>query len=112
MNSRTELGRRLRDVRARIVESGASLIHEGNEMTAIEFLRKCATGEYRIVSSGDLNHYQIVEAQSRHLFFVDEETAFGWALLPWDLTTDKDRNREQEYIKSMVASGSRSAVVA
>lgn len=68
-------------------------------MTAIEFLRKCATNEFRIVSSGDLNHWQIAEAQRRHLFFVDEETALGWALLPWDLTTDKDRKREQDYLQ-------------
>lgn len=66
-------------------------------MTAIEFLRKSATGEYRIVSTGDLNHWQIAEASRLRLMFVDEETALGWVLLPWSLTTDKDRKREADY---------------
>lgn len=66
-------------------------------MTAIEFLKKAANGEYRIVSSGDLTRFQIVEAQCRKLFFVDAETSLGWALLPWELTTDKDRERERKY---------------
>ena len=65
-------------------------------MTAIEFLRRTSEG-HRIVSSNDLNHHQIVEAQARKLFFVDGETGFGWALLPWELTTDKDREREADY---------------
>lgn len=68
-------------------------------MTAIEFLRECATNKYRIVASGDLTHFQIVEAQANKLFFIDEETGFGWALLPWELTTDKDRLREREYFQ-------------
>jgi hypothetical protein len=69
-------------------------------MTAIEFLHKCAMNNHRIVSSGDLNVYQIAEARRNDLFFIDEETALGWALLPWELTTDKDRQRERDYLLS------------
>ena len=66
-------------------------------MTAIEFLRECSTGKYRIVSSGDLHRFQIAEAQACNRFYIDEETGYGWALLPWELTTDKDRQRECKY---------------
>lgn len=66
-------------------------------MTAIEFLKRAADGKHRIVSSGDLHVMQISEAQANKLFFVDDETGLGWALVPWELTTAKDRNREEEY---------------
>ncbi len=65
-----------------------------NESKAIEFLQRTATDNARIVSSNDLTYFQIAEARASKRFFVDEETGFGWALLPWDLTTDKDRQRE------------------
>lgn len=68
-------------------------------MTAIEFLKRAADGKHRIVSSGDLHMMQISEAQSEKKFFVDEETGLGFALLPWDLTTAKDRTREYEFFK-------------
>jgi hypothetical protein len=66
-------------------------------MTAEEFLRRCTSGNFRIVSSGDLDRFQISEAQAKGLFYVDEETSYGWALLPWDLTTTRDRDRERAY---------------
>ena len=66
-------------------------------MTAIEFLRRSADGKHRIVSSGDLHVMQISEAQANKLFFVDEQTGLGWALVPWELTTAKDRHREQGF---------------
>lgn len=68
-------------------------------MTALEFLRQCSYGEHRIVSSGDLTPHQISEAQAKGLFFVDENTGMGWALVPWRLTTIKDRERELELGK-------------
>ena len=68
-------------------------------MTALEFLRRAAEGNHRIVSSGDLHEMQISEAQANNLFFVDDETGLGWALVPWELTTEKDRNREEDYFK-------------
>ena len=64
-------------------------------MTALEFLRM-AGDKGRIVSSNDLTYMQIVEARAGNRFFIDEETSFGYALLPWELTTDKDRSREAD----------------
>lgn len=66
-------------------------------MTAIEFLKRASDGKHRIVSSGDLLPIQISMAQADKKFFVDEETGLGWALLEWELTTPKDRKREQSY---------------
>lgn len=66
-------------------------------MTALQFLQRAATGEFRIVSSGDLLREQIVQAQFDRRFFVDEDTGYGWALLPWEITTQKDRRREADY---------------
>jgi hypothetical protein len=70
---------------------------EVQTMTAIEFLRRAADGKHRIVSSGDLHVMQISEAQANKLFFVDDETGLGWALVPWELTTAKDRHREEGF---------------
>lgn len=66
-------------------------------MTATEFLLLQAKTGGRIVSSNDLNNYQISEARSKNLFYVDEATSYGWAIVPWELTTDKDRQREADY---------------
>lgn len=71
-----------------------------NNDGALEFLKRAATGEYRIVASGDLTTMQITEAQTRGLFYVEPGGGIGWALLPWDLTTDKDRARERAYFRS------------
>ena len=65
-------------------------------MTAHEFLKKCREGAGRIVSSGDLCELAISEAQSKGLFF-DDDDGFGFAFLPWELTTDKDREREKSF---------------
>ena len=64
---------------------------------ALDFLRRGASGEYRIVASGDLTTMQITEAQTRGRFYVEPGGGIGWALVPWDLTTAKDRKREAEY---------------
>lgn len=70
-------------------------------MTAIEFLKRAANG-HRIVSSGYLNELQMCEARREGKWFVDEETGLGFALLPWELTTEKDRKREQSYFAAHV----------
>lgn len=64
--------------------------------TALDFLRK-AGKDGRIVSSGDLTTTQIAEFQAEDWFWVDPETNYGYAIVPWDLTTPKDRQRESEY---------------
>lgn len=61
---------------------------------AVKFLKRAADGKHRIVSSGDLTLLQIAEARAANLFYVEPSCVFGWALLPWELTTDKDRQRE------------------
>lgn len=70
---------------------------EVQTMTALEFLKRAADGKHRIVSSGDLHVMQISEAQANKLFFVDDQTGLGWALVPWELTTAKDRHREAGF---------------
>lgn len=67
------------------------------EQEAIDFLKRAAVENCRIVSSNDLHHEVIVDAQVNHRFWVDPETALGWALIPWDLSTIKDRKREADY---------------
>ena len=56
-----------------------------------------ATNEMRIVSSGDMTELQIAEARQANRFYVDEETGLGFAAIPWELTTSKDRKREADY---------------
>ncbi len=67
---------------------------------ALEFLKRAAFNQHRIVSSGDLTTMQITEAQARGLFYVEPGGGLGWALVPWELTTPKDRKREEEYFAS------------
>lgn len=50
----------------------------------------------RIVCSADLTEHQIAEAQVTGRFYV-APSGLGWALLPWSLTTDKDRAREHGW---------------
>lgn len=61
--------------------------------TALQFMKRC---DGRIVSSGDLGIHQIAEAQACRRFWVDEETGLGWAIVPWSVSTQKDRERETE----------------
>lgn len=65
-------------------------------MDAETFLRRCVSGEFRIVNSGDLSRYQIAEAQAAARWYVDPATSYGWALLPWTLSTERDKVRELE----------------
>lgn len=62
---------------------------------ALEFLRRAADGKHRIVSSGDLHEMQIAEARADGRFYVEPGGGLGWALLPWELTTAKDKARER-----------------
>lgn len=63
-------------------------------MTADEMFKLARDGKGRIVSSGDLCTAAISEAQACNRFYVDED-GFGFAYLPWQRTTDKDREREK-----------------
>lgn len=65
-------------------------------MTADEMFELARDGNGRIVSSGDLCVEAISEAQACKRFYVDED-GFGFAYLPWELTTDKDREREKSF---------------
>ena len=67
--------------------------------TAEEFLARAVQTGGRVVSSNDLNKWQLSEAQAKGLWWVSHE-GFGWAILPWCLTTDKDRGRERDYFLS------------
>ncbi len=62
-----------------------------------EFAALAASKGGRIVSSNDLHPFQMAELRQAGTFFVDPATSYGWGLLPWDLTTDKDRKREADY---------------
>jgi hypothetical protein len=57
------------------------------------FVLRAAT-EGRIVSSGDLTAFQISQAQADKRFWVDPQTGLGFAIVPWSMTTEKDRRRE------------------
>ncbi len=61
---------------------------------ALAFLRRAADGQHRIVSSGDLTTLQIAEARATGRFYVEPGGGLGWALLPWNFSTDKDKQRE------------------
>ena len=65
-------------------------------MSALDFLKRACDGKHRIVSSGDLTTAQINEARSNDLFFIDNDTGYGWALLPWELRTIKDKERDNK----------------
>jgi hypothetical protein len=66
--------------------------------SADEMLKRCARDGGRIVCSGNLTHFQIAEAQASGNWFVTED-GFGFTILPWDLTTERDRAREYGYFE-------------
>lgn len=72
---------------------GPPLIKEVKE-SAEQFLRRAVTTGGRVVSSNDLNEWQLSEARVNRNMWVCPE-GFGWVILPWSLTTDKDRARER-----------------
>ena len=64
--------------------------------SAESFFARAVTSGGRIVNSNDLTAFQISEAQANGKFWVSPE-GYGWAILSWELTTDKDRKREADY---------------
>ena len=64
--------------------------------SAEEFMMRAVSVGGRVVSSNDLNRFQLSEAQAKGYWWVSPE-GFGWAILPWKLTTEKDRERERGY---------------
>ena len=64
--------------------------------SAEDFLKRAVTKGGRVVSSGDLNIWQISEARAKGDWWLSPD-GFGWAILPWELTTDKDREREKAF---------------
>ena len=64
--------------------------------SAEQFLERALTIGGRIVCTGDLNELQISEAQAKGNMWVSPN-GFGWVILPWTLTTVKDREREKGY---------------
>jgi hypothetical protein len=67
-----------------------------NKETAEDFLLRSSNLNGRIVNSDDLSDLQISEARKEFRFFVTEQ-GLGFAILPWELTTRKDRKREADY---------------
>jgi hypothetical protein len=68
---------------------------------ALEFLYRAADGKHRIVSTGDLHEMQIAEARTEGRMFVEPGGGLGWVLLPWELTTSKDKEREQRLASTV-----------
>lgn len=56
---------------------------------------KTRSGEGRIVSTDDLTELQISEANVDDRIHVTAEN-YGYVLLPWELTTAKDLEREKQ----------------
>ena len=54
----------------------------------------------RIVNTGDLIDLQISEAAAEGRLWIDPATGYGFAFLPWKLTTDEDRQREAEFFNA------------
>jgi len=64
---------------------------------AESFLKSCLLDTRgRIVSASDLTVHQICEAQVYKRWFVTDD-GLGFAVLPWNLTTDMDRAREHGW---------------
>lgn len=64
---------------------------------ALKFLGRAAIENSRIVSSCDLHEIAISEFQAQGRFYIDPESGLGWALVPWEISTKKDRAREADY---------------
>jgi hypothetical protein len=63
-------------------------------MDALAFLKMASDGKGRIVSSGDLTVIEIAQARACGRFFVEPGGGLGWALIPWEVSTEKDHHRE------------------
>ena len=69
---------------------------------ALAFIKKFVDG-YRIVSTGDLTDFQISNAQVEDRMYVEPNGGLGWVALTWDLTTLKDKQREESLKLSLVS---------
>ena len=61
---------------------------------ALAFLKRCSEGNYRIVCTGDLTEFQIAAARAENRMWVTDD-GVGFVLLSFDLSTPKDKAREQ-----------------
>jgi hypothetical protein len=68
----------------------------------LDFLKR-AGNEGRIISSNDLTELQMCEARTTGRWYVDPDTGYGWAILPWDLRTKKDAEREASRSADLMA---------
>lgn len=68
-----------------------------------ELAARVALGDGRIVCTGDLTEMQIVEARRENRMYVDPD-GIGYVLLPWSLSTRKDKEREAR-LQSNAAGG-------
>lgn len=57
--------------------------------TLQELLSMCASGDGRIVSTGELTELQIADARANNRMFVDSD-GLGYVLLPWGCYCRKD----------------------
>ena len=77
------------------LETAANAISEAN--SGLQFIRRLANEDGRIVSTKALTPLQIAEANAAGRLWVDPATACGFVFLEWDLTTQQDRAREMAY---------------
>ena len=63
----------------------------------LEHLLALCAGRHggRLVCTKDLLIEQVAEARSRDYLWIDDD-GVGYVFLPWELTTDKDRQREMK----------------
>ena len=65
---------------------------KNNEQLLVHLIvQHCDT--HRLVCSSALTELQITEARKNNLFWVDEQSAIGFALVPWEFWTHKDLER-------------------
>lgn len=66
---------------------------------AEEFLHKAAASNGRIVGTGDLLPLQVAEAREEDMIFILPDGQ-GFAIVPWDISTPKDRQREMRFFNA------------
>lgn len=69
---------------------------KGNDTMAEKFLMELAKTGGRIVCTGDLLDLQILEARVDKRIYV-EQSGIGFVILPWELSTQKDKARELKF---------------
>lgn len=66
--------------------------------SAIDFVRRAAKLGGRIVCTGDLLDIQIAHARVNNTMWVDPDSAIGYVILPWNLSTVQDKEREARLL--------------